>query len=48
MSLILEIALLFFIIFFAVRFATTGHADKDKASAPQSEEIVYQDAQPIS
>lgn len=48
MGLVLEIALLFLIVFFAVRFATTGHAYSDKISAPQPEETVSLGAQIIS
>ena len=48
MGLALEILLLFFIIFFAVRFATTGHADNMKMSEPPQEEIVFQDPSLVS
>lgn len=47
MTLLLELALLFIVIFFAVRIATTGHADSERLSEPPRHEIVYQ-AEPVS
>ncbi len=48
MILLVEVLLLFGIIFFAVRLATTGHVDNHKSSEPPQEQIAYEPAVPIS
>jgi hypothetical protein len=48
MGLVLELVILFVVIFFAVRLAVTGHVDRHKASEPQKHELVYQKTMPVS
>ena len=48
MTLILELVLLFAVIFFAVRLATTGHVDSHRQPDAPKHELVYQGGQPIS
>ena len=48
MGLILELLLLFVVIFFAVRFAVTGHAENRKVVEPTQEEILLDANAPIS
>ena len=48
MVLVLELLLVFCIVFFAVRLATTGHVDNNRAPDQPKHEIVYERGQPIS
>lgn len=45
MILIAELLLLFLVIFFAVRLATTGHVENDRGTDPRKQEIVYEPGQ---
>ena len=45
MTLIVELLLLFFVVFFAARLATTGHVDSHKAADQPPDKLVYVQSQ---